>query len=65
MTLDRTGEPIELAPAAPRPPHDPRCRRGWLGEDLDGRMIPCLQCKPHLATALSNLANAMHKEQKR
>lgn len=28
--------------------HDPRCRSGWLGEDLDGRIIPCLRCRPHL-----------------
>lgn len=28
--------------------HDPRCRRGWLGQDLEGRPIPCLHCRPHL-----------------
>lgn len=28
--------------------HDPRCRRGWLGETEDGHPIPCLHCRPHL-----------------
>lgn len=28
--------------------HDPSCSGGWLGEDLDGRLIPCLDCRPHL-----------------
>lgn len=29
--------------------HDSRCRSGWLGEDVDGRPVPCLTCRPHLA----------------
>ena len=41
--LDRTGEPIE-----DQAPHDERCSGGWLGEDLEGRLIPCVVCKPHL-----------------
>lgn len=41
---DRYGD----EPNEARPQHDPRCRSGWLGQDLDGRPIPCLQCKPHL-----------------
>lgn len=47
---DRTGEPIDdtTEPA----PHDPQCRSGWLGEDLDGRPIPCLICRPHLAQTI-------------
>lgn len=32
-----------------QPGHDPRCRRGWLGEDPDGRPRPCLTCRPWLA----------------
>lgn len=32
-----------------QPPHDSRCRRGWLGEDPDGRPRPCLTCRPWLA----------------
>jgi hypothetical protein len=28
--------------------HDPLCTSGWLGEDLDGRLTPCLSCRPHL-----------------
>lgn len=50
--LDRTGEPIESGSAAAtksRRCTDPCCNRGWLGEDLDGRLIPCLACKPHLS----------------
>lgn len=47
MTRDRYGEVVDLdAPA--RKPHDPRCRNGWIGDDEDGRPIPCRQCKPHL-----------------
>ena len=42
---DRYGEDTEEDPL---PPHHPDCRRGWLGTDLDGHPIPCLQCKPHL-----------------
>ena len=42
MSPDRYGEP--------EPPkcRDPRCRRGWVGHDDEGRPIPCLDCKPHL-----------------
>jgi hypothetical protein len=29
--------------------HMARCRDGWLGEDNDGRPVPCLHCRPHLA----------------
>ncbi|MDF3305610.1 hypothetical protein P3H15_11320 [Rhodococcus sp. T2V] len=59
--LDRTGEPVDehearassrvakAEPAQVRPPHNPDCRSGWLGADLDDRPIPCLQCRPHLA----------------
>ena len=25
-----------------------RCARGWVGEDSEGRPVPCLTCKPHL-----------------
>ncbi|MBM0125608.1 hypothetical protein [Pimelobacter simplex] len=28
--------------------HAPGCRDGWLGEDDEGRPIPCLECRPHL-----------------
>lgn len=27
---------------------DHHCSAGWLGEDDDGRPIPCLICRPHL-----------------
>lgn len=29
--------------------HAAACRRGWLGEDSEGRPIPCTRCRPHLA----------------
>ncbi|WP_175428051.1 hypothetical protein [Rhodococcus pyridinivorans] len=51
MTLDRTGEPVDDTDEADLRlvvSHDPRCRRGWLGEDPDGHPIPCLTCRPHL-----------------
>ena len=55
---DRTGDEAEQNGEPGRvaaPYHDPRCRSGWLGEDLDGRPIPCLRCRPHLAsTAVVN-----------
>lgn len=28
--------------------HASTCHGGWLGEDQDGRPIPCLLCRPHL-----------------
>jgi len=30
--------------------HDQRCRRGWLGEDTEGRPVPCLVCRPWLSS---------------
>jgi hypothetical protein len=48
MTRDRYGDEVDSTQPI-RAPHNTDCRSGWLGEDLDGRMIPCLQCKPHLA----------------
>ncbi|MGW6655664.1 hypothetical protein [Rhodococcus sp. NPDC055024] len=53
--IDRFGEEIDDEPTpAPRSQlaHNPACRNGWLGADLDGRMIPCLTCKPHLRTTV-------------
>lgn len=59
MTHDRTGERIDddaltrshliaenQVIHSASTPHG--CHRGWLGEDLDGRPIPCLRCRPHL-----------------
>lgn len=46
---DRFGDESSDALSQTHPiAHDPRCRSGWLGQDLDGRPIPCLQCRPHL-----------------
>jgi hypothetical protein len=30
--------------------HSPHCQNGWLGEDDDGRPLPCPHCRPHLVT---------------
>lgn len=43
------GERIEDDEPTPQP-HPPTCERGWLGQDLDGSLVPCLVCKPHLIT---------------
>jgi hypothetical protein len=45
--LDRWGEVIDDDPG-PDDEH-PGCTDGWLGEDADGRLIPCGLCRPHLA----------------
>lgn len=29
------------------------CRRGWTGEDSEGRPIPCHRCRPHLRPMLA------------
>lgn len=29
--------------------HPASCEDGWLGEDPQGRLVPCLVCRPHLA----------------
>lgn len=43
---DRTGEvPIV---------HDEADCDGWLGEDVNGRPIPCTSCRPTLAPARLN-----------
>lgn len=42
-----TAAASEAAEAARRE-HDQRCRRGWLGEDEQGRPRPCPTCRPHL-----------------
>jgi hypothetical protein len=48
---DRTGELVDEDATEVLPlfrDHDPRCRAGWLGEDDEGRIVPCLACRPHL-----------------
>ena len=42
---DRDGSILEPDPM----PEPHTCRRGWRGTDPEGRPIPCLICKPHLA----------------
>jgi hypothetical protein len=43
MHRDRTGELVDEVPTSR---HD--CTRGWVGEDHDGRPVPCFICKPYL-----------------
>lgn len=42
--------PATSAPDHPRPApvHPAACVGGWLGEDSEGRPVPCLTCRPHL-----------------
>jgi hypothetical protein len=49
MVLDRTGEPVDTDPPEPElePPHDPRCRNGWIDRDAD-KPVACTDCKPWL-----------------
>ncbi len=53
MSPDRYGNPDE------RKCSDPRCGngrpKGWVGEDDEGRPIPCLQCKDHLLKGTSTV----------
>lgn len=44
MIRDKDGS---LTAAPPPRPHT--CRRGWRGTDAEGRPVPCLVCRPHLA----------------
>lgn len=48
--LDRYGEPIDIDDTDDDQLeiHDPRCVRGWIGEDDEGRPRPCYHCRPHL-----------------
>jgi hypothetical protein len=53
---DRFGEGIEVEDdEEPVPAHDDRCQSGWLGEDIAGRLIPCPDCRPHLAQLRAEL----------
>lgn len=47
---DRYGDLVEdgLPLEESEETHDPRCFDGWLGEDRQGRPVPCLDCRPHL-----------------
>lgn len=35
------------------------CRAGWLGEDADRQPVPCLVCRPWLASAVSASREAL------
>lgn len=41
------------------------CERGWLGEDLEGRLVPCLVCRPHLRRELDRSGVAAWRSQGR
>lgn len=54
MRHDRYGEPID-DDVDVQADHDPRCRGGWLPDTPDGLAVPCLTCRPHLATRHDHL----------
>lgn len=58
MSPDRYGE-ADVPTARCR---DPRCKRGWLGEDDEGRRIPCLACKPHLIRGTTTTEDYAERE---
>lgn len=39
---------LDDAERAEQARHAAQCRGGWLGEDTEGRPIPCGVCRPHL-----------------
>jgi hypothetical protein len=47
------GLPVLPVASAPSSPAGHSCRSGWRGEDLAGRPVPCLVCRPHLASAVA------------
>lgn len=51
MRRDRDGSWVLAEQDRPLAAAAHRCERGWLGEDLDGRLVPCIICRPHLARA--------------
>lgn len=49
MIHDRTGELVEDdGPDELPEPHDALCTDGWLPAAADGRVRPCLTCRPWL-----------------
>lgn len=60
-TRDRYGEATDEGVAGTTAaPHDPNCQNGWLGEDNDGRLVPCLQCRPHLIGRRERALRRLH-----
>lgn len=45
---EAAAETTRAAQPDPMRDHADRCRGGWVGEDADGRPIPCRVCRPHL-----------------
>jgi hypothetical protein len=62
----RQGEPDRPGRAAactdPQCGSDAQLGRGWLGYDEQDRPIPCLECKPHLRPASSNIKPTQQEE---
>ncbi len=61
---DRYGELVDddddrPAEGTAPPAHDSRCRLGWLPDTDDGRVVPCLTCRPHLAHRRDRLARLL------
>lgn len=57
MSPDRYGDRPDRPPCP-----DPRCRKGWLGHDDEGRPIPCLRCKDHLIKGTSTTSDFAERE---
>lgn len=41
--------------------HQGRCTDGWLGEDEDGRPVPCRVCRPHLSHVACRTCSSSYK----
>lgn len=41
-------------------PHEQRCHDGRLGEDHNGRPIPCPTCRPHLARTRDRMRTQLY-----
>lgn len=57
----RDGELVEVDdPPEPTPrPRAHACAGGWIGEDREGRPVPCRTCKPHLDRLAANLQEVL------
>lgn len=49
---------LSAAEAIERERHARECRGGWLGEDPDGRPVPCPTCRPHLLSVACRTCSA-------
>ncbi|NPC96612.1 hypothetical protein [Nocardioides sp. zg-DK7169] len=49
------------AEAAAQREHAETCRGGWLGEDDEGRPVPCRRCRPWLAHVSCRICSAPYQ----